>query len=318
MRSPLARHAPAAFVAALLFVLSCSAPRCNGQTVLLGSFNVQQFGTSFMSVPAQVEVLRRVMLRYDIMLLMEVQDVSGTAILNMLAVVNANNTRPFSLSLSPRLGRTSNREQYAFFFRNDTVRVRGEYVFNDTADVFEREPYVAIVDVGSLTFTAIAIHTRPDAAVAEIDALADVYADSVRATGVVQSLILGDLNADCSYVSAAARSRIRLFNSSDFVSLIDNSVDTTVSLTTNCSYDRFFTAGGLEAHVVNDSAQVFRFDLEYNLTNAFARNVSDHFPIELRLLSDTATSGATPRVARSPQLLASLFAFALFMGFAFA
>jgi len=52
-------------------------------------------------------------------------------------------------------------------------------------------------------------------------------------------MILGDLNADCSYVSEADWSDIALWVNPWFTWLIDNTADTTVSTNTDCAYDRY-------------------------------------------------------------------------------
>jgi len=50
-------------------------------------------------------------------------------------------------------------------------------------------------------------------------------------------LILGDLNADCSYASNKARKQLKLRTDSRFDWLIDDDVDTTTT-STDCTYDR--------------------------------------------------------------------------------
>ena len=83
----------------------------------------------------------------------------------------------------------------------------------------------------------IGIHTDPDEAVEEIDALMDVHSAVKRKWGTDDILILGDLNADCNYASNRARGRLRLRTDSRFDWLIDDDVDTTTTRT-DCTYDR--------------------------------------------------------------------------------
>ena len=51
-------------------------------------------------------------------------------------------------------------------------------------------------------------------------------------------LMMGDFNADCSYVGSNDWSSIGLWTDNRFNWLIDNYADTTVS-STDCAYDRF-------------------------------------------------------------------------------
>lgn len=50
-------------------------------------------------------------------------------------------------------------------------------------------------------------------------------------------MLMGDFNADCSYVTSSEWSSIRLRTSSTFQWLIPDSADTTAT-STNCAYDR--------------------------------------------------------------------------------
>ncbi len=50
-------------------------------------------------------------------------------------------------------------------------------------------------------------------------------------------MLMGDFNADCSYVTTSQWSSIRLRTSSAFQWLIPDSADTTVT-STDCAYDR--------------------------------------------------------------------------------
>ena len=82
----------------------------------------------------------------------------------------------------------------------------------------------------------MAIHTSPDHAVEEINALKDVHDDIKSQWSLNDILIMGDFNADCSYVSNKKMSELVL-NTPDYKWWILDDVDTTVS-DTNCAYDR--------------------------------------------------------------------------------
>ena len=137
--------------------------------------------------------------------------------------------------------------------------------------------------LGSPQFSLIAAHISPSDAVAELTHLVAAYNETVSQWNVTDSLLLGDFNAGCSYVAKKAWDQIALWTDERFTWLLDNSVDTTVAAS-SCPYDRFVVAGSaLLSSVINGSANVFRFDSEYNLTSDEADDVSDHYPIELDL-----------------------------------
>lgn len=58
----------------------------------------------------------------------------------------ANSVPAYNMTISQRLGRTSSKEQYAFFYRTARVEILSTHQFDDSAeDVFQREPYTVFV-----------------------------------------------------------------------------------------------------------------------------------------------------------------------------
>jgi hypothetical protein len=104
-------------------------------TIKIAAFNIQVFGRSKMDKPDVPNVLVRTISRYDLILVQEVRDSSGEAIQELFQLLN---TSKYSLLLSERLGRTSSKEQYAWFYRSEVLRVVRNITAQDTADQFER------------------------------------------------------------------------------------------------------------------------------------------------------------------------------------
>ena len=90
---------------------------------------------------------------------------------------------------------------------------------------------------GASELVLIGLHTDPDSAVEEMEALVDVHAAVQRRWNTDDIVILGDLNADCKYASGRARETLTLRTDARFTWLIDDDVDTTTTRT-NCAYDR--------------------------------------------------------------------------------
>ncbi len=88
-------------------------------------------------------------------------------------------------------------------------------------------------------FVLAAIHVDPDEAVEEINALDAAHDDITSHFGTDNIIILGDLNADCKYVSGRALSELTLRTDPKYVWLIDDNADTTVTTGTDCAYDRW-------------------------------------------------------------------------------
>ena len=184
----------------LLVFCAAVACRTSDGHVKIGAFNVQVFGTSFAADPAQVAALVRVCKAYDVVCIQEIRDSSGTAFRSLMTALGPD----YNSTISPRLGRSTSKEQYAVIWRTAadlSVDVARAAVYDDDAhDVFEREPFLVPVTLFPsstmpLSLLLAVIHVAPGDAVVEIDALVDVY-DSVAVPAIGPSaLILGDFNA---------------------------------------------------------------------------------------------------------------------------
>ncbi|XP_078604015.1 deoxyribonuclease-1-like [Branchiostoma floridae x Branchiostoma japonicum] len=258
----------------------------------IGSFNIQTFGRSKMSKPDVVNILLQTVERYDLFLVMEIRDSTQTAIYDFLDQLNNRTENPYSLILSDRLGRSSYKEQYAFFYKESSgLSVSDVYHFDDGDensgnDTFAREPYVVRFNSSQTViqdFVLVPCHTAPDDAVLETDFLFDVYLDAVARWGIDNVMVLGDLNSDCSYVTSGEWAQIRLWTDPRFAWLVGNDADTTVS-STDCAYDRFVVAGDDFLNGINTSSvSVFNYRDAFNISQDLAYDVSDHWPIELDL-----------------------------------
>ncbi|XP_043310742.1 deoxyribonuclease-1 isoform X3 [Cervus canadensis] len=132
-------------------------------------------------------------------------------------------------------------------------------------------------------FAIVPLHSAPSDAVAEINSLYDVYLDVRQKWDLNDIMLMGDFNADCSYVTSSQWSSIRLRTSSAFQWLIPDSADTTAT-STNCAYDRIVVAGSLlQSSVVPGSAAPFDFQAAYGLSNEMALAISDHYPVAVTL-----------------------------------
>lgn len=86
----------------------------NTNTITVASFNIQIFGRAKASKVEVMEILAETIARYDIVAIQEIRDKTGTAIEKLEVEVDSLGT-DYEFIISPRLGRTSSKEQYAFF-----------------------------------------------------------------------------------------------------------------------------------------------------------------------------------------------------------
>lgn len=244
-------------------------------TITIASFNIQVFGRSKAKKIEVMEILAETIARYDIVAIQEIRDKTGTAIEKLEDAVDDLGI-DYTFIIGPRLGRTSSKEQYAFFYKPDVVEVLGTHTFIDIDDKFHREPFIVhfkVVDQ-KFDFAVINIHTDPDEAKDEINDLPGVISHSRDHFQEQDIILLGDLNADGKYYKEDDGSLP--MRDSNFIWLIKNEADTAIAKSDN-TYDRIIiTPASNEDHTNN--AGVFRFDLEFEL-DCEPKEVSDHYPV---------------------------------------
>ena len=268
------------------------------ETLRIGAFNIQSFGKSKASKPEVMDVLGKIIRTYDIVAIQEIRDKPQTALPALLDVVNSGDSH-YEYVVSERLGRTVRyKEQYAYIYNNQTVELIGTaHTYPEPAetDPFHREPYIASFKAlnGNFDFTLITIHTDPDEATEEINALDGVvtYAQSTY-PDEQDFVVMGDLNADCRYFDEDSNSTL---HSSEYFWCINNSVDTTTK-STNCTYDRIIITTPAVSDFSGDSG-VFRYDIEYGLTENETINVSDHYPVFAEFWCNRDTDSASMSIA---------------------
>ncbi|KAJ8257951.1 hypothetical protein GJAV_G00191520 [Gymnothorax javanicus] len=262
----------------------------------IASFNVQRFGINKISNPNVLTTLVKIVSRYDIIVILEVVDVSGASVERFLTELNrANKKHHYTLRISTRLGRTRYKEQFLFLYRDDLVNLVGSYQYEDSQlgdeDVFAREPYILRFRCMSTVLkdlVLIPVHTKPDDSEKELDELYDVFQSVKRKWKTDNIMILGDFNADGAYVTSKDMKSIRIRTDANFHWLIGDDVDTTANTGNEHTYDRIVVYGDdmLDA-IVPNSAQPFNFQKAFKLTEEMALDVSDHYPVEVELKSES-------------------------------
>uniref|UniRef100_H3CM57 Deoxyribonuclease n=1 Tax=Tetraodon nigroviridis TaxID=99883 RepID=H3CM57_TETNG len=279
------RHASRMVITSLSFPITA--------TMKVASFNIQKFGKNKLSDPEVLNILVKIVCRYDIILILEVVDVSGQSVKLFFDALNKSSTKHhYSMKLSARLGRTRYKEQFLFLYRDNVVDLVGSYQFDDQVseggDVFARDPYILRFRCPTTVLkdlVMIPVHTKPEDSEKELDELHDVFLNVTQKWGTDNVMILGDFNADGAYVSNRDMKKIRIRSDKNFHWLIGDDVDTTASNKNSHTYDSRIVVYGddmLQA-VVPNSAKTFNFQKEYRLSDEQALKISDHYPVEVEL-----------------------------------
>ncbi|XP_070758508.1 deoxyribonuclease-1-like [Enoplosus armatus] len=257
----------------------------------IAAFNVKKLGLSKVNNEAVQKTLIKIVSRYSVVVLLEVMGHGGRAMDKFLIELNnygRNKHHPYAVERSEFLGRSSYREQFVFFYRKDEVKMIDSYQYEEEEDedVLAREPFILLFKCPNTVvqdLVLIPVHTKPEDAERELDALHDVV-EAVRERWDTDNImILGDFNADGRYLSRRRRESVRI-SSSVYHWLIDDDVDTTTSDSTDHTYDRIVVFGdAMYDAVVPKSARPFNFQRAYHLSDAATQAVSDHYPVEVEL-----------------------------------
>lgn len=177
-------------------------PARQAGTIRIATFNIQVFGTSKLENPTVIRRLASLIRQFDLVAIQEIRSVDQTVIPQFVNLVNENGDH-YQYLLGDRLGRTSSKEQYAFFYRASLMEPIYGSVYNieDRQDRIHREPLIGtfrIRDAGGkepFQFTLINIHTDPDEAEWEVAQTAEVYR-FVKSYNQDEDdvIVLGDLN----------------------------------------------------------------------------------------------------------------------------
>jgi len=270
------------------------APVRDGDTVTIASFNIEVFGVSKLKKPEAMDVLAKVVRRFDVVAIQEVRSVDPTVLPRFVDLINASGAQ-YDYVIGPRLGRTSSKEQYAFVF--DTARI--EYdphtirTAEDPQDLLHREPLITTFRVRHtstsrpFTFTLVNIHTDPDETDIELDALDDVFLAVQRAgAGEDDVILLGDLNVDQYHLGQLGEVRN--------IGWIITDQKTNTRLTE--SYDNILFDRQATAEYTGRSG-VLNLMAEFGLTTDEALKVSDHLPVWAEF-SVHESAGAGPLATR--------------------
>ncbi|XP_070617649.1 deoxyribonuclease-1-like 2 isoform X5 [Erythrolamprus reginae] len=271
----------AALLAAVALVLRAAS------ALKICTFNIRSFGDTKLSDESISKTIVKILSRYNLVLVQEVRDADLSAVQELLERLNRASKHSYDYVASESLGRENYKEMYLFLYRTKSFSLVDQHQYPNPDSTFSRPPFIVkVAAAGSRNeLVLVPLHTPPTEAVAEIDALYDVYLEIIDKWQTDNIMFLGDFNADCSYVGKKDWSSIRLRTSQVFHWLISDDMDTTVG-NSDCAYDRIVVSGSkLRKWIVPRSAKVFDFPKAFKLTQEEALAVSDHFPVEVELTS---------------------------------
>jgi len=114
-----------------------SGPSGNNRPLKFASFNIQIFGKRKMQQNDVVDVLVKILNRYDLVLIQEIRDSEEKWTQELLNVLNSecHEDDKYDMIISDRLGRTASKEQYGFFYRKRLLTVKSSFHYDDGEEI---------------------------------------------------------------------------------------------------------------------------------------------------------------------------------------
>ncbi|TPP56609.1 putative deoxyribonuclease I (DNase I) [Fasciola gigantica] len=257
------------FVSILLFELS--------RAYLISTFNIQVFGDKKMSKKHIPPILAKILSRYDLTCIQEIRDSDGDSLGKLVNLINSgrNNQEGYVGLAGERLGRTSSKEQYGVIYLPKKFTLSNLRTYPNHRSKFERPPMQVHIEPKA---------PDPQKVFEEMEALYEVAQEVVTKIND-NLLILGDMNAGCSYLSKSKKKTLKLTQDTSYTWLVNDNLDTTVGKT-DCAYDRLIVHGEkLRKTLVRNSVKAYRYPEAMHLDQKTALEVSDHYPVEIEMKS---------------------------------
>lgn len=118
--------------------------------IRIGSFNLKQYGPAKSSNATLTNIIAQIIKDFDLAVIQEITDATLKAPGVLHEALNrASGYGPYTMTLSPRFGDSTSKEQYIFFNRERTsgLKLHSTTIYDDGIhDYFEREPYAIYLD----------------------------------------------------------------------------------------------------------------------------------------------------------------------------
>lgn len=257
-------------------------------TILVASFNLQNFGTGKLEDSVVTQVVVAIIRHFDVIALQEIRGPKDHVLNSLVSVLNDGEDGPYAFVSGEPVGSSGHLEQYGFIYDRTRVSWAAGEVETYPLEGFVRPPLFArFTTFAGFDFVLATVHVKPDDAEAEIDELVYVMKyGRDRFPSQQDVIVLGDFNADCSYFNEdndTSPSRGPEYNWA-----IGDELDTNVA-SSECTYDRVIFAHSATDEDYTGNHGVFRFDAVMGLDASTTKSVSDHYPVwvEFATTADT-------------------------------
>lgn len=214
-------------------------------TLRIATYNIQAFGRTKLGRTETLTALARVGTSFDAMAVQEVGSNGSSASEETAEAVMAGYVARMNELAGADVYGFVRADQFALVYRKDRLTVVDWGLYSGKEQFAYRPLTASFRTIGApLDFVLVSAHVRPSLADTEIPALGRLMAEIAVRYGERDVLCVGDFNADGSYYDEGDGFALAAFSSAEFISVVPNDADTTVS-SGELAYDRIVLAPSL-------------------------------------------------------------------------
>ncbi len=235
-------------------------PEPGGETIRIASWNIRDFGRAKAADEGRMGIIAEVLRGYDIIAVQEISNLReqgdegcprnedacpGNPSCGLVREALERHLNESGLNYSLVFSPQVRDERYLYIYNPGRVTLEEYSLVEDPGDngpvcsnspestgLMVRQPFRARFRAGDFDFVLLNVHTSPGINLDELEGLEYFYRQERDEPDVI---VLGDLNADCSYLKPDDDIGLR---NPEYIWPFGDDVDTTVS-GTDCAYDRF-------------------------------------------------------------------------------
>ena len=194
--------------------------------VKICAFNIANFGKTKFNKDHILEVIIKILFRYDLIVVQEIRSEEFDVVNQTLEALNTHcqklgSVKRYRAERSNFVGNEHRQEQYGYFYNTKVLELDEFRQFEDEHDVFMYEPAFAnfIIKRTGQEFTIVGVHIQKDNVVKELNSLINLYDMITDEFGTDNVIFTGDFNAEGSYLSKKKSNEVDFFNDSRFNTL---------------------------------------------------------------------------------------------------
>lgn len=257
--------------------------------LLIASFNLHNYGKAKSRRDHILDYYSKVIKQFDVVAVQEIRSEDTNVVTKLIDRLNLGDGR-WAISISPHVGRTSRKEQYAFIYNTQRVQMLGRpYLVSDPDDLINREPFVALFGClgispnQAFTFSLVNFHIDPRNKESERRTIPALIKE-IRNDGRLEDdvILLGDLQS--------SDNDLRSVLSTDNLNWLLRDQKTNTQSTIQSDNLVVNTRATVE---FTGRCGTFDFMREFNMTMSEALEISDHIPIWAEFsIQEGVSSGA--------------------------